>query len=48
MMPGMHTATGRALFGLAHIRQSITGILTTPIGSRLMRRRYGSEVTELS
>lgn len=46
-MLGMHAATGRALSGLVHIRQSIADILTTPVGSRLMRRRYGSEVPEL-
>ena len=46
-MMGMNAATGRALSGLDHIRQSIAEILTTPIGSRLMRRRYGSEVPEL-
>lgn len=46
-MLGMHAATGRPLSGLAHIRQSVSDILTTPIGSRLMRRRYGSEVPEL-
>lgn len=44
---GMHASTGRSLSGLAHIRQSIADVLTTPIGSRLMRRRYGSEVPEL-
>ncbi|WP_442906291.1 GPW/gp25 family protein [Janthinobacterium sp. P210006] len=43
----MHAATGRPLSGLAHILQSVSDILTTPIGSRLMRRRYGSEVPEL-
>ncbi|WP_231880046.1 GPW/gp25 family protein [Collimonas pratensis] len=32
---------------LAHIRQSLADILTTPIGSRVMRRNYGSEVPEL-
>lgn len=46
-MSGLNLVTGRALSGLAHIRQSIADILTTPIGSRLMRRRYGSEVPEL-
>lgn len=46
-MIGLNLTTGRALSGLAHIRQSIADILTTPIGSRLMRRRYGSEVPEL-
>ena len=46
-MAGMNSTTGRAMSALAHIRQSIADILTTPIGSRLMRRRYGSEVPEL-
>jgi phage baseplate assembly protein W len=46
-MSGMHSRTGRALSGLDHLRQSLTGILTTPIGSRVMRRSYGSEVPEL-
>jgi phage baseplate assembly protein W len=44
---GMNAATGRFLFGLAHVRQSIVDILTTPIGTRIERRRYGSEVPEL-
>lgn len=46
-MLGMNASTGRAMSGLAHIQQSIADILTTPIGSRLARRRYGSEVPEL-
>ncbi|OEZ98767.1 gene 25-like lysozyme [Duganella phyllosphaerae] len=46
-MQGMNATTGRAMSGLAHIQQSITDILTTPIGSRVARRRYGSEVPEL-
>ncbi|MDC8757507.1 GPW/gp25 family protein [Janthinobacterium fluminis] len=46
-MMGMHAATGRSLTGLGHLRQSIADILTTPIGSRIRRRRYGSEVPEL-
>ena len=46
-MMGMHAATGRSLTGLGHLRQSVTDILTTPIGSRIRRRRYGSEVPEL-
>jgi phage baseplate assembly protein W len=43
----MNARTGRALSRLAHIRQSLADILTTPIGSRVMRRSYGSEVPEL-
>jgi hypothetical protein len=46
-MIGMNAATGKQLDALAHIRQSIAEILTTPIGSRVMRRAYGSEVPEL-
>lgn len=30
-----------------HIKQSITDILTTPIGSRIMRRHYGSHLFSL-
>ena len=32
---------------LAHLRQSVADILTTPIGSRVMRRDYGSRLPEL-
>lgn len=46
-MLGMNATTGRAISGLDHIQQSLANILTTPIGSRLMRRRYGSDVPEL-
>ena len=46
-MTGMNATNGRALSGLAHIRQSLADILTTPIGTRVMRRDYGSEVPEL-
>jgi phage baseplate assembly protein W len=45
-MMGMHAATGRSLTGLGHLCQSVTDILTTPMGSRI-RRRYGCEVPEL-
>lgn len=30
-----------------HIRQSIADILQTPVGSRVMRREYGSQLFEL-
>lgn len=46
-MSGMNTTTGRALDGVDHIRQSIRDILTTRIGSRVMRRDYGSLLPEL-
>lgn len=41
-MPGMNQRTGRWLEGRAHIEQSVADILTTPLGSRVMRREYGS------
>jgi len=43
----MDRTTGKSLQGLDHLRQSIADILTTPIGSRLMRRDYGSLLPEL-
>lgn len=46
-MSGMNAATGRALDDLDHIRQSVRDILFTPIGSRVMRRDYGSLIPEL-
>lgn len=46
-MIGMNATTGRALSGDAHLRQSIADILTTPIGSRVMRRDYGSQLADL-
>ena len=46
-MNGANNTTGQILKGHAHLRQSITDILTTPIGSRVMRRDYGSRLFEL-
>jgi phage baseplate assembly protein W len=46
-MTGMNAATGAALSGLDHLRQSISDILTTPVGSRVLRRDYGSRLFEL-
>lgn len=46
-MSGMSKATGKSIGGDAHIAQSIADILTTPIGSRVMRREYGSRLFEL-
>lgn len=43
----MNRATGRAMDTDDHIRQSIADILTTPIGSRVMRRDYGSLIPDL-
>ena len=46
-MIGMDRTTGRRITGEDHLRQSITDILTTPIGSRVMRREYGSDLPAL-
>lgn len=46
-MAGMNAQNGRRLDSLAHIQQSVIDILTTPIGSRIMRRDYGSLLPEL-
>lgn len=46
-MKGMDAATGRALSGMEHLKQSVRDILTTPIGSRVMRRDYGSRLFDL-
>lgn len=46
-MIGVSASTGRELSGADHLRQSIADILTTPLGSRVMRRDYGSLLPEL-
>lgn len=43
-MIGMDRRTGQPVSGLAHLRQSIEDILSTPIGSRRMRPEYGSKI----
>jgi phage baseplate assembly protein W len=47
MIAGMCKNTGKLLGELVHLKQSIVDILTTPIGSRVMRRDYGSRLFEL-
>lgn len=42
----MNVNTGKTISEIAHIKQSIINILTTPLGSRVMRRDYGSRVFE--
>lgn len=44
---GMSRDTGGALTDLDHIRQSVRDILLTPVGSRVMRRSYGSLLSAL-
>jgi phage baseplate assembly protein W len=47
-MLGTDANTGQPLSGIAHLQQSVRDILTTPIGSRVMRRTYGSGLFALT
>lgn len=44
---GTHRHTGQRLTETAHIAQSVGDILSTPLGTRVMREDYGSLVPEL-
>jgi len=46
-MYGMSTNTGKGLGQINHLKQSVRDILTTSIGSRVMRRDYGSRLFEI-
>jgi phage baseplate assembly protein W len=46
-MKGMSRITGKYLNDLDHLKQSIVDILSTPIGSRVMCRDYGSRLFDL-
>lgn len=46
-MAGMSRDTGAGIGGFDHLRQSILDILTTPIGTRVHRRDYGSRLPRL-
>ncbi|MDN4056339.1 GPW/gp25 family protein [Massilia sp. YIM B02763] len=46
-MRGMDHTTGRTIAGVAHLCQSIARILTTPRGSRIARREFGSDLQDL-
>ncbi len=46
-MIGMSRDTGLSLDGTRHLTQSVADILSTPLGSRVMRRDYGSELPDL-
>ncbi|PHM73715.1 GPW/gp25 family protein [Xenorhabdus kozodoii] len=47
MYLGMNRQTGEQLTDIDHIRQSVSDILMTPIGSRIARRQYGSLLSAL-
>lgn len=44
---GFNNEAGSLLTGFDHVAQSIGVILNTPIGSRVMRREFGSEIIDL-
>lgn len=44
---GLDRSDGRAMTGVEHLRQSIADILTTPVGSRIMRPEYGSHLPRM-
>lgn len=44
---GMNRRTGKALAGFDHLRQSVEDILSTRLGTRVMRRDYGSDLPGL-
>lgn len=46
-MYGINAINGRSVSGIEHLRQSIRDILATPLGSRVMRRDYGSRLFDL-
>lgn len=43
-MRGMNDRTGKHNDGFEYLKQRIRDILSTPLGSRVMRRYYGSEL----
>lgn len=46
-MKGSNLSTGKSLDGIEHLRQSIADILSTPLGSLVQRRDYGSRLPDL-
>ncbi|PTQ70849.1 hypothetical protein C8R26_13136 [Nitrosomonas oligotropha] len=46
-LTGVNRQSGRPLSGYEHLKQSITDILTTPVGSRVMRPEYGSHLPRM-
>lgn len=39
---GMDSVNGQQVTDIAHLKQSVRDILLTPLGTRVMRRNYGS------
>lgn len=46
-MIGMNRHTGEVLVGDAHLAQSISDILSTPKGTLVMQRAYGSDLPDV-
>jgi len=46
-MIGTNANTGKQISGVEHLKQSVRDILTTPVGTRVMRRDYGSRLFDL-
>lgn len=46
-MNGVNSRTGKRLSGSDHLRQSVSDILSTPVGSRVLVRDYGSDLFTL-
>ena len=46
-MPGINARTGGPLSGWTHVEQSISRILMTRIGSRVMFRNFGADVSKM-
>ena len=44
---GLDASTGRRISGEAHLLASVRDVLTTPIGSRVLARDYGSTLPDL-
>ena len=46
-MNGMNMNTGELITGIEYLRQSVWRILSTPLGTRIMRPEFGSRLPEL-
>ena len=44
---GMNSQTGLSISEVEHLRQSVRHLPVTPVGSRVMRREYGSLLSAL-
>lgn len=46
-MVGVNRYDGKELAGWRHLQQSLVDLMTTRIGTRVMRRDYGSDIPDL-